>query len=175
MWNDPDLLWKAASATTAVAAIAIGARVTRESSYYRGRLLVVTRPARPLLPHSGFPGVTAAYQGRPLRRPHAFELELINAGRRDIKREDFAEHPLELDFGAPLITFLDHNTSIAGTAPVVKITATGLHVRPALVKRAARLRYEILTDGLPQRPTIRELLANVDVRNADAPGFRRLR
>lgn len=175
MWNDPDLLWKIASATTAVAAIAIGARVTWESSHYRGRLLVVTRPARPLLPHSDFPGVTTAYQDRPLRRPHTFELELINAGRRDIKREDFEDHPLEMDFGAPLITFVDHNTSIAGIAPVVKITATALHFQPALVKRAARFRYSVLTDDLPQRPTIRELLANVDVRNADAPVFRRLR
>ncbi|MCG5436799.1 hypothetical protein [Micromonospora foliorum] len=103
-----------------------------------------------------------------LTAPHLTHVEILIAGRHDIKSSDFDQgKPLELNFGSTAAL-----ASVQAVTPEV-FSAKGSKVllRPALLKRGWRLSFDVITEGMPNDLKTSDHLADTKVFAAEVPSM----
>lgn len=167
VWYTSGTFWSVAGVGIGALAIVMGAVTTYRSDNPRRRLYIFASSTTHLRHVSGgqLTGLEIRNDGRVLNDPHLVTVEIISRGRCGIPPESF-DGPIELDFGAEIVTVLESisaATPEAVPAPVVTRTATALQVGPALLAREHKISYRILVDG-DAHFVGKHSLVNVDVR-----------
>lgn len=101
-----------------------------------------------------------------LRHPHLVNVELVNRGRLDIRRDAFdGGEPLRLDIGATIIECLKITTSPSDRPePLVKIDGSALLIGPSLLGRRQTIAFSVLVDGpSPNLCRPEQTLIDVDI------------
>ncbi|KZE41626.1 hypothetical protein AVW09_03350 [Microbacterium sp. T32] len=113
-------------------------------------------------------GMRYVVDGAEVERPHVIDVDLWNAGAKDIRPDMFsAGAPIEVALGVHVIKELkggrDHNTDSAAIALGLDNT---VRIAPSLLKRGMVKRYRLLVDGTPEL-TWTNQVADLQIRDLD--------
>lgn len=156
-----------------VAAAAIGYRAQNP----KRRILWEEHSNQSLVPAtaSGAPSpVTISVGGLPHPLPEArlIELKVRNAGRKDVKRDDFTmeNDSLVFDFGVPVVAVVDVATDPpSAPTPGVDLNGTQLKVQKSPILRGQEIAFSVLVNG-PQWPV---KIANQSILDTPVKGTNR--
>lgn len=175
-WYESGSFWQFAITTVvAVTVGALGAFATMRASNPKRRLEYRSTANTSLLTsHEGAGRLEVTYDATPVAEPRVIELELWNAGRRDITAIQFHDNgAITYDLGVSVVDVLKVASSPAGTAaPAVLVDdrGKGIAVPPFLLKRNQTVSISILVDG-PERPVTCLEAPLIDVQVQQAPEF----
>jgi hypothetical protein len=171
-WYTSGTFWAAIGAVAVLVSTVALAWVTLRAANPKRRLLYSMPIITPLL--NARPDLPADLEvrrgGAILRHPHFVNVELVNRGRLDIRRDAFdGGEPLCLDVGATIIECLKVTTSPSDRPkPQAKIEGSALLIGPSLLGRREIIVFSLLVDG--PSPNLRrpeQTLIDVDIRQRD--------
>jgi hypothetical protein len=168
-WYESGSFWQFAITTlVAVAVGALGAFATLRASNPKLRLSYRALINTSLLTASTRQAahLSVTYGGTVVPRPRLVEVELRNAGRRDITASMFhGGDPIKFDLGADVIAVLDVDVQPGATTPPrVVATGTSVEVHPSLLVRQQSIVISVLVDGHRTDLSCQAPLVDVEVR-----------
>jgi hypothetical protein len=145
----------------------------------RRRLYVYQSSATPLLAIYDR-RLEVRYQGEVLGGATVVTVHLSHRGRRDIAASNFAERPVELHIGVPIVTEVEHSVAPGKSAvpppPWKYDFAEGkILVGPGLIARTLDLSWTVLVKRHPDPVRAVSPIADVEVREGARPGDTRSR
>ena len=175
-WYESGSFWQFAITTLVAVAVGfLGAFATLRASNPKRRLAyrTVSNTSLFVASHSQTGALTVAHHGTTVQRPRVVELELKNAGRRDITAAQFhAGESIVYDLGADVVAVLEVASHPSGSVTPSVSISTGnrrqIVIPPCLLTRKQSVSISLLVDG-SARP-VRCLGAPlVDVQVREAP------
>ncbi|MFB8351008.1 hypothetical protein [Streptomyces niveus] len=183
-WYESGSFWQfAITIVVAVAVGALGAFATTRASNPKRRLTYRTLANTSLFvaSHSQTGALSVTHLGTAVARPRVIELELKNAGRRDITATQFhAGESIVFDLRAQVVAVLEVTSSPDGAvAPAVTLTSQvgQIQIPPCLLMRKQTVWVSLLVDGSgADVRCVAAPLVDVQVRQGDAipVGMRRI-
>ncbi|WP_351233830.1 hypothetical protein [Streptomyces sp. NPDC002133] len=154
-WYESGSFWQfGITIFVAMALGALGAFATLRANNPKRRLVYRTLANTSLFTasHSQTGALAVTHGTTPVSRPRVVELELRNAGRRDITVAQFhRSDPIKCDLGADIVAVLDVSTGPAGSTPpsvaVDPASRAGLLIGPCLLARKQVVQISVLVDG----------------------------
>jgi hypothetical protein len=174
-WYESGSFWQFAITTlVAVAVGALGAFATMRAANPKRRLVYSTPTNASLFAasHARTGALQVTHQGTPVSRPRVVELELRNAGRRDITAAQFHNgEALSVNLGADVVGVLDvRSTPSTTVAPSVDTSSSRvITIPPTLLVRKQVVRLTVLVDGPRADVTVQAPLTDVDIREGAEP------
>nr|WSY54963.1 hypothetical protein OG999_35725 [Streptomyces sp. NBC_00886] len=174
-WLQSGTFWGAAAVIVAVLAAGSAVWATLRAANPKRRLLYRIYSRTPLLnPTASVPGgsLTVMHGTSALANPWVVEVELINAGRRDISASMFHNgESITLDLGVPIIALLHTETSSrTQRPPTAVVNGRVLTVPPCLLGKRHTATFSLLVDGDEPQLECLAPLTDVDVAEGRRPG-----
>ncbi|MFD7280343.1 hypothetical protein ACFV80_25620 [Streptomyces sp. NPDC059862] len=173
-WWQSGTFWAAAAViVTGVAAIGAVWATLRAANPKR-RLLYRVYSCTPLLnPTASVPGgtLTVMHGTNALAIPWVVEIQLINAGRRDIVASMFHNgDSIVLDLGVPIVALLRTATSSrTQRPPAAEVDGGVLTVPPCLLVKRHTVTFSVLVDGADPQLECLAPLTDIDVAEGRRP------
>ncbi|WP_405799490.1 hypothetical protein [Streptomyces sp. NBC_01506] len=152
-WYESGSFWQfVITIIVAVALGALGAFATTRASNPKRRLTYRTLANTSLFvaSHTQTGALSVTHSGTAVARPRVIELELMNAGRRDITAAQFhANENIVFDLGVEVVAVLEVASSPDGAvSPVVTPSQLGrIQIPPCLLVRKQKVSVSMLVDG----------------------------
>jgi hypothetical protein len=174
-WWQSGTFWAAAAVVVAVFAALSAVWATMRAANPKRRLLYRIYSRTPLLnPTASVPGdtLTVTHGTNALANPWVVEVQLINAGRRDISASMFHNgEPITLNLGVPIIALLNSGTSSrTQRPPEAQVNGNILTVPPCLLGKRHTATFSLLVDGADPELECLAPLTDVDVAEGRLPG-----